>query len=85
MSVVAALWVGMVLTGLFICWPIGLNWDKSLEGHCGSTVAEEIAFPVVNLVVDGLVVALPAPIIWSLKLPAKKKFGISCLFGLGFM
>lgn len=85
MSVVAALWLGYVLTGLFFCWPIGLNWDKSLDGHCGSTLAEEIAFPVVNLVVDGLVIALPAPIVWSLKLPARKKFGISCMFGLGFI
>ena len=83
-GVVAAFWTGLILTGFLICRPIAYNWDKTLRGECGSTMDEEIAFAVFNMVIDGMIVVLPMPTIWGLQMPVKTKISICCIFGLGF-
>lgn len=85
MGVVVAFWLGLILSGLLICRPIAYNWDRSLDGQCGSTTAEEVGFAVANMIVDGTIVFLPIPVVWNLQMSVKRKIGISCLFGLGFV
>ncbi|KAL9012582.1 MAG: hypothetical protein Q9173_002664 [Seirophora scorigena] len=85
MGFVVAFGLSLILTGLLICKPIEFNWDKSLDGRCGSTVGEEIAFAAVNMVIDGVIVFLPTPVIWRLQMPVRKKIGVSCMFGLGLV
>ncbi|KAL9593684.1 MAG: hypothetical protein Q9219_007439 [cf. Caloplaca sp. 3 TL-2023] len=82
---VAAFGIGLILTGLLICTPIAFNWDKGLQGHCGSTVDEEIYFTAVNMVIDGLIVFLPTPVVWRLQMPIKKKVMVSSMFSLGLV
>lgn len=85
MSFVVAFWIGLILTGFLICRPIAFNWDKTLDGQCGSTVGEEVSFAIVNMILDGIIVILPMPVVWRLQMPVKKKIGISCMFGLGLV
>jgi len=85
MGFVVAFWIGLVLTGFLICRPIAFNWDKTLHGQCGSTAGEEISFAIVNMIIDGMIVFLPMPVVWRLQMPVKKKISISCMFGLGLV
>lgn len=85
MGVVVAFWTGLILTGFLICRPLAFNWDKMLDGHCGSTVGEEIGFAAVNMVIDAVIVFLPTSVVWRLQMPVRKKIGISCMFGLGLV
>lgn len=83
MTFVAVSWLSMILSELLVCRPLGFRWDKTLNGQCGSSVDQEIAYSPVNLVADGLVVLPPLPVIWKLQMPTRKKLQISCMFGLG--
>jgi hypothetical protein len=85
MIVTALFWLGMVLTVFMICCPLAMNWDRTLDGHCGSTFGEEIGAAVVNMTIDGVVALLPVPVLWQLKLPVYKKLTVGCMFGLGLM
>lgn len=39
--------------------------------------------PILNLIQDIIVVALPMPILWRLQMATKRKVALSCVFGLG--
>lgn len=67
--------------------PIKAYWDvsptyphKCLNG--GSLV---FAASVINIFTDFLVTALPMPLIWSLKLPARQRLAVISIFGLGII
>jgi hypothetical protein len=85
MGFVVTLWIALILNSFLICKPIAFKWDRTLNGQCGSPVAEEISFAAVNMIIDGMIVFLPTPIIWKLQKSVKEKIGISCMFGLGLV
>jgi hypothetical protein len=73
------------LTGIYR--PIKAYWDvsptypyKCLDG--GSIV---FSASVINIFTDFLVTALPMPLIWSLKLPARQRLAVISIFGLGII
>lgn len=84
---VVCLWcIQQDLTILLICKPISYNWDfKSQKGTCGNIVANSIAGAAVNVCTDLMILLLPMPIIWRLKIPTRSKLSLSFIFGLGFM
>jgi hypothetical protein len=43
------------------------------------------AASVINIFTDFLVTALPMPLIWSLKLPARQRLAVISIFGLGII
>ncbi|MCJ1465714.1 hypothetical protein MMC07_004333 [Pseudocyphellaria aurata] len=84
---VVCLWcLEQVLATLLICRPISYNWNfKSQKGHCGNEVANVIAGAAVNVFTDLVILLLPMPIIWRLKIPTRSKLSLSFIFGLGFI
>lgn len=66
-----------------ICRPFHRYWVEEAQGHCGDIQLGIIAAAVVNLILDFLVVFLPMPMVWKLKMPASKKIGVSVVFGMG--
>ena len=84
-GLVLAYGIGVILLFLLICKPIAYNWDKTLQGHCGSSISEGISAAAINMIIDGLIVLLPIPVVWGLQMPTPKKIGISCMFGLGLV
>ncbi|CEJ60543.1 Putative Integral membrane protein [Penicillium brasilianum] len=72
---------------VFQCSPIKAYWDvsptypyKCLDG--GSIV---FSASVINIFTDFLVTALPMPLIWRLKLPARQRLAVISIFGLGII
>lgn len=84
---VVCLWcVEQVLATLLICKPISYNWNfRTQKGSCGNEVANVIAGAAVNVFTDLVILLLPMPIIWRLKIPTRSKLSLSFIFGLGFM
>jgi hypothetical protein len=83
-ALVCAFFVGSIATTLALCQPVALNWDKSItNGHCGDEGTAELAAAAFNVALDVVIVALPLPVVWKLRLPTHKKVGISITFGLG--
>lgn len=73
-----------LLTG---CTPIQFNWDPSIPGgHCGLARSDSFYLSgALNLALDIIIVVLPLPVIWTLKVSGLKRMGISAMFSLGAM
>lgn len=86
-GVVTAYWIGFSLGTVFQCNPIAFNWDKTIPG--GTCMEVKTGFLVsgsVNLIIDVILVAMPAPIVWRMQhVTAIKKLGIIAMFSLGLV
>ncbi|KAJ5398794.1 hypothetical protein N7465_009283 [Penicillium sp. CMV-2018d] len=72
------------LISIFQCSPIRAYWEVNTESyHCMNDGAIVFSASVVNIFTDLLVTALPMPLIWSLKLPARQRLAVISIFGLG--
>lgn len=81
----ALFWVGSLSTTLAFCQPINYNWNKTISGSCGDIEEAELGAAGINMILDIVIVLLPLPLVWKLKMPIRKKIGISVTFALGLM
>ncbi|KAI0538970.1 hypothetical protein GGR58DRAFT_466136 [Xylaria digitata] len=66
------------------CHPFAFNWDKTIPGgYCVNIKASYLSAHVANLTVDSSIAFLPAPVLWGLQMPLRKKIAITVLFALG--
>jgi len=79
----AVLWA--VLGGTLLCRPVRKLWDPTVEGG-GCMSAEKYWLSVAGLDIglDVLVLVLPLPGIWGLRLPRRQKVALMVVFLLGF-
>lgn len=67
------------------CQPLAFNWDKSLDGRC---IDETLFYKIgtaINVAGDFLMLALPMPAIWSLKVRLSKKLQVAAVFIIASM
>ncbi|MCJ1477963.1 hypothetical protein MMC13_006638 [Lambiella insularis] len=83
MGVSAAWFVGVLLQTFLLCRPFALNWDHTITGTCGDTTMAQLSIGSANLIIDAIIVTLPLPLLWRLKLPVWKRIGILAMFSLG--
>lgn len=87
MCVVIVYWIAFSLGTVFQCNPIAFNWDKTIPG--GRCMAAKTGFLVsgsLNLVIDVILVVMPAPIVWHMQhVTTIKKVGIIGMFSLGLL
>ncbi|KAF3226017.1 hypothetical protein TWF192_010591 [Orbilia oligospora] len=87
---------GIVVIGYFLiiilflaawCHPLEAYWTPSLisDGHraCFTFIPHNITVLVVNTVTDLLVLAVPIPMIWKVKVSHLRRFFIIAIFGIG--
>lgn len=84
-ALTVSLLVAVIFESFLLCRPFKFTWDKTIQGVCGSTTHAYLAIAIVNLVIDLSIVALPMPVLWSLKMPYKKKLAISGILCLGLL
>lgn len=67
--------------------PIKAYWEISPKypHKCLNDGDIVFAASVINIFTDFLVIALPMPLIWSLKLPARQRLAVISIFGLGII
>ena len=73
-----------IFGGTFLCSPPAKLWNPSLPGHCMSAPNYWYSVAAIDIGMDFLVLLLPLPAIVALRLPRKQKFGLLCVFLLGF-
>lgn len=79
-------WAIMVILECFLlCRPFAYNWDKSVGGSCGDRRAAFIVAGVLNVITDLMVMGLPLPHVWTLKLNMQKKIGLTSVFCVGIV
>ena len=86
-GIVAASWFGSTIAGIFQSLPVGCQWDPTAGANCHSF--DILAFfrylSIPNIVTDVVMLVLPLPMVWRLKLPHTQKIGLTCVFLTGSM
>ncbi len=78
--VLVCLWcAGNFLQVFLICRPFPRVYDPAVPGECGDQIASFIAIGAYNIVTDVIILALPMPTLWSLKMSTMAKFTLTCV------
>jgi hypothetical protein len=76
--------VGKILGVVFMCSPVQKGWDPMRPGHCAPTGRLWSGGTIPSVVIDLLILALPVPKIWSLRISRSRKVGVMFVFILGY-
>ncbi|KAK5626857.1 hypothetical protein RRF57_002572 [Xylaria bambusicola] len=60
-----------------------LYWDPKPDGWCRDTIIFDIATVAANFFLDLAVLALPLPVLWSLKMSIRDKLTVTAMFSIG--
>jgi len=97
MALTVLAYIGFVVKDFLICQPISRNWtfgdqsnispesQSSGTGFCGITQAGTLATGITITILDFIIVVMPIPMLWRLKMPVAKKVFISCIFSIGLV
>ncbi|KAH6674434.1 hypothetical protein B0J14DRAFT_540278 [Halenospora varia] len=83
MGFMAAYYLIVLIIKIRICTPIASFWDSSIEGACFNEPVLFIADTIVSVLTDFGVLAIPIPLIWTLRLGFWQKVRILTLLGAG--
>ncbi|KAK4215148.1 hypothetical protein QBC37DRAFT_282345 [Rhypophila decipiens] len=79
-----AWWIGCICGTIFHCNPVEKNWDAAVEGECLPNSGMFIGSAVPSVFIDLVILLLPLPLLWHIKVSAAKKIGIIMIFILGY-
>lgn len=80
------LWsAGNILQVFLICRPFAATYDPLIKGECGNQVVSFIAIGAFNVITDVIILTLPIPTIWGLKMSSSARLGLSAVFLIGLM
>ncbi|KAK6835985.1 Satratoxin biosynthesis SC1 cluster protein 4 [Apiospora arundinis] len=77
--------ISMIFTMTFICIPVYAYWDKSVPNVCLSDPVMQLTNSIGNIATDVMLLLLPMPVLWNLKLPPRQKWSVIGIFSLGFL
>ena len=85
--ILSAIVLAWYLTSLFgytfICYPIQMNWNPRIHGHCGNLPLLTVIVPIPWVVTDFAILIAPIPVVRKLQLPRLEKIGLCALFLTG--
>jgi hypothetical protein len=70
---------------IFRCNPVERSWDKKVAGTCVHAAIIPYISAVASPVCDILVIIVPLPVLWTLKLDFKSKIKVLAVFSVGIM
>lgn len=86
MAVVVIWGISVTLEALLLCRPLAFNWDPTIPGGvCGDRNKAYISSGAMNVVTDLMVIALPLPHIWQVRLPLRPKLVVLFMFTMGIL
>ncbi|KAI0141128.1 hypothetical protein F4776DRAFT_676996 [Hypoxylon sp. NC0597] len=83
MAIVFLWMVSVFLEAFLLCRPLAYNWDTSIEGTCVDRNIMYVIGGAVNMATDFVVLLMPVPIIWNLKMPTSQRLALLATFSLG--
>ncbi|KAI9844431.1 MAG: hypothetical protein M1838_002189 [Thelocarpon superellum] len=76
--------VASVVAMLASCTPLDKVWDLEVTwGHCTDRAKQSLASGSMNIITDVLLIILPLPVVWRLRLPLKQKLALVGVFMIG--
>lgn len=83
MGVVVAWSIGGVGSTIFQCVPIAGAWDKTVHAKCINSDIFWVAYAVMNILTDVMVLALPIAPIMALQLSTRSRVMLCAIFMMG--
>lgn len=83
MGIIIAWSVGAVTSTIFQCVPVAGAWDKTVDATCINSDIFWVAYAVMDILTDLMVLALPLPPIMALQLSMRNKLMICAIFLMG--
>lgn len=83
LGVVVGYSIGGIAATIWQCVPIKGAWDKSVDAKCINSNKFWIAYAVLNILTDVMVLALPILPIMRLQTSRREKLLLCCIFLLG--
>ena len=81
---VLAWMISTTIVQINACTPVAYYWDREIPGgHCLNYDKFYIITGAINMVTDAIVLGLPLPVVWTLKISRNRKIGLSFAFALG--
>ncbi|RAL67379.1 hypothetical protein DID88_008135 [Monilinia fructigena] len=74
----------VIISGIFQCTPVKKAWKPLLPGHCIDFYAWYIAIAATSFFVDLIILILPMPLLFKLRLSLTRKVCVTLLFLLGY-
>jgi len=75
--------VADVVAALAICRPLAKNWNFALPGTCGGQPDFYFAMGVINLIADAVMILLPMPYLYKLRMAWRRKLAAMALLSIG--
>ena len=85
MAVVCAYFVATLCYFVSLVRPLTEACIPKPSASCGRALTEQLSTGIVLIVLDLVIIFLPMPIIWSLKMSFRRKMYVSLIFALGLM
>lgn len=67
------------------CVPLQKLWNPTLDGTCVNQEKACGATGIAHIVLDLIILILPLPIIWNMKIDTTRKFLVSLVFTIGIL
>ena len=85
LTITVAYMILLLMVQIFSCNPIRKFWDLSLAktGHCLNIEGLYLATPIINTILDVLVLIIPIPMVMKLQVSWRYKLGLGVLFAVG--
>lgn len=82
-ALTVAAWLTAFLVLIFQCRPVAYAFNKSIDGHCINFSDLRVATSTINILIDVVLLTLPLPVVWHLRVSRWQKLAISGMFLLG--
>lgn len=79
--IAAVVFVVMVIFG---CRPLNKRWDPDVPGYCVPKIIRWTLNAGLSILTDVMILALPVPQIWKMRLGILEKIGVLSIFALGW-
>lgn len=76
---------GTILAVCLVCQPFSMSWETVSGGHCGDQILPLVISGTINLATNVVVIVLPLPALYKLRLGVYKKLVLVAVFSLGFL
>lgn len=77
--------VAQIIVTSLPCIPVAAFWDTTIEGYCPDSTPSRWMSSIGNIVTDFIILLLPVPVIWRLRIARGQKLALGAVFGLGFL
>ena len=85
MGITGAFFVATVFATLLQCMPIQGMWDWNITTVCDNQLAALGGTGATNAFIDVIILVLPIPLVWNLKLRRLTRAVLVGIFGMGFV